>query len=114
MPIFELEKISEILISQFSDIAIKICPHDDSDNCDCRKPKDGLIIQAALEFGLDPAKSWMVGDRASDIEAGISAGCKVAFINSGQDALEKISHFPKTEIFRDLLDFAHYLTFTSR
>lgn len=48
--------------------------------CDCRKPKPGMLLQAAKELQIDLSQSWMIGDMASDIEAGISAGCHTAFI----------------------------------
>ena len=56
--------------------------------CDCRKPKPGLLIQAAEELNIDLEKSWMIGDGQNDILAGINAGCKTALIgeeNFGQD-----------------------------
>jgi len=58
------------------------CPHKPDENCDCRKPKPGLILKAAKERKIDLAKSWMVGDNESDLEAGISAGCKVKKVDS--------------------------------
>jgi D-glycero-D-manno-heptose 1,7-bisphosphate phosphatase len=61
--------------------AIKACFHAQSANCDCRKPKPGMLMQAATELGLDLGKSYMVGDRASDIEAGEAAGCRTVFID---------------------------------
>jgi D-glycero-D-manno-heptose 1,7-bisphosphate phosphatase len=57
------------------------CFHDDSDNCSCRKPKPGLIVQAAQELALDLNGSYMVGDRWRDIDAGQSAGCRCFFID---------------------------------
>ena len=63
--------------------AIYVCPHDKRRECICRKPKPGLLIGAKNEFHLDFEKSWMVGDRASDVAAGISAGCRAVFIECG-------------------------------
>lgn len=48
--------------------------------CFCRKPKPGLILQAAKEHDIDLLKSWMIGDGITDIKAGIDAGCKTIFI----------------------------------
>ena len=42
--------------------------------CDCRKPKPGMLLSAAAELGIDLASSWMIGDRATDLEAGAAAG----------------------------------------
>ena len=51
-----------------------ICPHTDSDNCQCRKPKDGLFRQAYKKYCIDIDQSWMIGDSERDIEASLSAG----------------------------------------
>lgn len=52
-------------------------------DCDCRKPKPGLISRAANDFEIDLSASWMVGDRYSDIELARNAGVKSAFVLSG-------------------------------
>ena len=52
------------------------CPHTPNENCNCRKPKSGLLQQAILELNIDLNSSWMIGDRDSDIEAANSIGCK--------------------------------------
>ena len=52
-------------------------------DCDCRKPRPGLILKAAAEFDIDLAQSWMIGDRYSDIELARNAGVKSAFVLSG-------------------------------
>ena len=49
-------------------------------NCDCRKPKPGLILQAAKEMDIELQQSWMIGDNISDIQAGKSAGCRTILI----------------------------------
>jgi len=59
------------------------CYHDDPDHCACRKPKPGLILQAAAKYGLDPAQCFMVGDRWRDIDAGHAAGCHTVWIDRG-------------------------------
>lgn len=56
------------------------CPHDDGDDCDCRKPKPGLLIRGAREFRIALNESYMVGDRWRDIEAGEKAGCRTVFV----------------------------------
>ncbi len=48
--------------------------------CDCRKPKPGMLLRAAREFGLDLGSSWMVGDGARDVEAGLAAGTRAVRI----------------------------------
>ena len=53
---------------------IFFCPHRPDGNCDCRKPKPGLILQAAEDFDIELGASWMVGDGIRDVEAGKRAG----------------------------------------
>jgi D-glycero-D-manno-heptose 1,7-bisphosphate phosphatase len=60
---------------------IKACFHSQAANCDCRKPKPGMLLEAASELQIDLAQSYMVGDRASDVEAGEAAGCSTVFID---------------------------------
>ena len=63
---------------------IFVCYHDDKDNCDCRKPKPGLIMRAAKDMNIDLNLSWMVGDMTSDIEAANRAGIR-SILLSKQD-----------------------------
>jgi D-glycero-D-manno-heptose 1,7-bisphosphate phosphatase len=60
---------------------IRICFHNDAAGCDCRKPKPGLILAAAAEYGIDLAQSYMVGDRWRDVAAGRAAGCFTIFVD---------------------------------
>jgi histidinol-phosphate phosphatase family protein len=52
------------------------CPHAPDAGCACRKPAPGLLVDAARELGIDLASSIMLGDKASDVAAGIAAGCR--------------------------------------
>jgi D-glycero-D-manno-heptose 1,7-bisphosphate phosphatase len=63
--------------------AIEVCEHDDKEQCDCRKPKPGMILRAGEKLGVDLARSFMVGDRWRDIEAGRRAGCRTILIGDG-------------------------------
>jgi D-glycero-D-manno-heptose 1,7-bisphosphate phosphatase len=63
--------------------AVLTCPHDDADDCDCRKPRPGLLLEAAARFDVDLAASVMVGDRWRDIEAGQEAGTGTVFVDHG-------------------------------
>jgi D-glycero-D-manno-heptose 1,7-bisphosphate phosphatase len=60
---------------------IRVCPHDDRDGCGCRKPRPGLILDAARELDIDLAGSFVVGDRWRDVEAGRQAGCTTVLID---------------------------------
>ncbi len=62
---------------------IKVCFHEEADHCACRKPKPGLLLEAAKERELSLSQSWMIGDRWRDIEAGKAAGCRTVFIDYG-------------------------------
>jgi len=61
------------------------CFHDDSDGCSCRKPKPGLIVEGAGRHGVDLRRSFMIGDRWRDIDAGKGAGCRTIWIDRGYD-----------------------------
>lgn len=68
-------------------------------DCDCRKPKPGMLLRAAEDFNIDLSKSWMVGDGENDIKAGQAAGCKTAHIGEGD--------FEQTVTVRSLSDFVN-------
>ena len=69
---------------------IFVCYHDDHDNCECRKPKPGLLLNAKKKWNINLNKSYMIGDRWKDIQAGINAGCKTVFINNNYKESKKI------------------------
>lgn len=60
-----------------------VCAHDDADQCDCRKPLPGLLVRAARKHDVDLSRSFMIGDRWRDVEAGASAGCTTILIDYG-------------------------------
>ncbi len=69
---------------------IYVCPHHPEMGeppwrraCDCRKPEPGLILRAASRHGVDPARSYVVGDSARDLEAGVRAGCRPVLVLTG-------------------------------
>jgi D-glycero-D-manno-heptose 1,7-bisphosphate phosphatase len=62
---------------------IRICFHDSGENCNCRKPRPGMLLEAASQHKIDLKSSYMIGDRHSDVEAGIAAGCKTILIGEG-------------------------------
>ena len=57
--------------------------HPKVSDCECRKPKPGMLLQVAREYNIDLKNSWMIGDRRSDIKAGQSAGCKTILVRTG-------------------------------
>jgi D-glycero-D-manno-heptose 1,7-bisphosphate phosphatase len=79
----EVDEIHQRLAAALPIDAFFVCPHDDSDDCTCRKPLPGMLVTAAAEHGIDLAGSFMIGDRWKDIAAGRSAGVRTAFIDRG-------------------------------
>ena len=85
------ERIAELLRASAARIdAFHFCPHHpEADvlefraDCDCRKPRPGMLRRAAAELGLDLVASWMIGDRVSDLEAGAAAGCRTVLVRTG-------------------------------
>ena len=63
--------------------AIKVCYHTDADDCSCRKPRPGMLLEAAAERSLDLSRSFMVGDRWRDVGAGSAAGCRTILVGDG-------------------------------
>jgi histidinol-phosphate phosphatase family protein len=63
--------------------AFYFCPHGPDDNCDCRKPQTGLFERAKRQFSIDYEKSWMIGDKSSDIQAGKNIGAKTILVLTG-------------------------------
>jgi D-glycero-D-manno-heptose 1,7-bisphosphate phosphatase len=82
-----VESINQLIQSRLPIREIFVCYHDDTDDCDCRKPKPGLIWQAAKKYGLDLSVSWMIGDRWKDIAAGQAAGLKTIFVDYHYDEI---------------------------
>jgi len=87
-------------------LKIYICPHRTDENCVCRKPKPFLLQQAAKEFDIDLAQSWMIGDRESDIMAGVNAGTKTILVQTGNEA---VASEDATYTARDLLEAIQYI-----
>ena len=91
-----VDQIHAHLDQQFAGSGVKIdryyvCPHHPEDRCDCRKPKPRFLREAALEYRLDLARSFMIGDRPSDLQAGQQAGTKTILVltGAGRDTLAK-------------------------
>lgn len=97
-----LERISERLQQLLAEYGAHIdafyyCPHDDADDCDCRKPKPGLLLRAAQEHGIDLERSVFVGDSWRDIQAGRAAGVKTVLVLSGHVKREMLHSTERTQ-----------------
>lgn len=89
--------------------AVFMCPHSPQDECDCRKPKPGLLFQAAEALSLDLSRSVMIGDALSDLMAGQAAGvCRAILLRTGrgeqQARLAKSRSLPPFLIYDTLAD----------
>lgn len=78
-----VDAMHDLVRSRLAVDDIRVCFHNDSAGCACRKPKPGMILDAAAEHGLDLAASYVVGDRWRDIAAGRAAGCMTFFVDYG-------------------------------
>jgi D-glycero-D-manno-heptose 1,7-bisphosphate phosphatase len=76
-----VEEMNALLKSELPVDEFRVCYHDDKENCACRKPKPGLLLEAAMEHGIDLGASFMIGDRWRDIDAGAAAGCRTIWID---------------------------------
>ena len=68
-------------------------------DCDCRKPKAGMLLKAAEDFNIDLSQSWMIGDGENDVKAGINAGCKTVLIGESNE------NYGQTESKSSILKF---------
>jgi D-glycero-D-manno-heptose 1,7-bisphosphate phosphatase len=84
-----------------------MCPHDNKDNCGCRKPKPGMLLAAAKKWNINITDSIMVGDRSSDMEAGFAAGCQTLFIPTPDITNQTIP--PCTAVCNTLADVADFV-----
>jgi len=80
-----VEAMHDRLLKELPLDAVKVCYHTDEQKCDCRKPKPGMLLEAAKDFGIDLSRSFLVGDRWRDIAAGQAVGCSSFFVNYAYD-----------------------------
>ncbi len=87
---------------------IYVCPHTDEEDCDCRKPRPGLLNKARQDFGFDPSQTWMIGDTDRDVAAATSAGVRAALVRSNRDP----AYGPPdgVRVFDDLIHFAREIS----
>lgn len=93
----EVDKMSEAIRAKLDVDEILVCPHDDGDDCDCRKPRPGLILRAVSQYKIDLEKSFLVGDGWKDMGAAQAAGCRGILINAvynqGIDCFKRVRNF---------------------
>lgn len=71
----------QMIIEELPIEAVRLCPHDDRDDCECRKPRPGMLLQLAAETGVDLASSYFIGDTGQDADAARAAGCKSVLLD---------------------------------
>ena len=103
-----VEMIHAHMCGQLPIDRVEVCYHPGRgvSNCDCRKPRPGMLLRAGRELGIDLAESWMVGDRWRDIDCGHAAGCRTVFIDRGYS--EELRQQPNFRA-RNLLDAAEII-----
>ena len=79
----EVDRIHDALRARLPLDEVVVCAHDDIDDCPCRKPQPGMILDAATRLGLDLEHSVCIGDRWRDVEAGKRAGVMAIFVDRG-------------------------------
>lgn len=63
---------------------IFVCPHRTDEDCDCRKPRPGMLLQAAAEMGINTSRSYLIGDATTDMQAGLAMGCQCFMVLTGR------------------------------
>jgi len=92
---------------------VEVCYHPGKglSDCNCRKPKPGMLLRAARELDIDLAQSWMVGDRWRDVDCGHAAGCRTIFIDRGY--AEELKQPPDFRV-KSLLEAAEVIVTTAK
>ena len=118
--LFSREDLDRVTVKMFSAINnhgglienIYYCVHKKEDNCDCRKPKTGMLEDAIKLYEVKPQETYFVGDSIVDVEAGMKLGMETVFVLSGKTSLEESRKWPvKADyVFKDLLEAARWIT----
>lgn len=77
-----VESINAVVRRRLPIDAIRVCYHDDADACACRKPRPGMLLEAARELAIDLGASYVVGDDWRDVAAGRAAGCRTLLVDN--------------------------------
>jgi len=89
-------------------VAVYYCPHWTPDNCSCRKPKPGLLIEAAQDYGIELAETYFIGDAARDVEAGKLAGARTILL-AGTKASENAGEIDADKITNSLAEAVEFV-----
>lgn len=82
---------------------VEVCPHKKSEDCNCRKPKTGLLESAEKKLNISLKNCFFIGDKLSDLECAVSHGCKPILVRTGYGAMTEADPFPnETKVFDNL------------
>jgi D-glycero-D-manno-heptose 1,7-bisphosphate phosphatase len=121
----EFEIASAKLIFLLSEAGVRIngfyyCPHHPEGivfpyalSCECRKPKPGMILQAAREHNINLMNSWMIGDILHDVEAGARAGCKTILIDNGNETEWNFNDLRRPDFYAETINEASEFILTT-
>lgn len=102
---------AELQKSNASIDRVYYCTHRDEDQCSCRKPKTGLLKRAVKEKGVNPKRSFFIGDTIRDIDTAKAAGCKSILVLSGKEKLTNRNNWQTQPdfIFKNLYEAAKFI-----
>ncbi len=106
-PLSTIESIHAHMAATLPLDAIEACLHGHDGECDCRKPLPGMLLRDGAAHGVDFSRSFMVGDRWRDIDAGAAAGCRTILIEAGYD--ERAPAHPPHHVCGSLAEAADWI-----
>ncbi|MCE7063330.1 HAD-IIIA family hydrolase [Dyadobacter sp. CY343] len=112
----DFERLVEFFHKIFQENGLELagfyfCPHAPPSSCECRKPKSGMLVQAAGDLHIDLKQSWMIGDILNDVEAGNLAGCRTVLIDNGNETEWLTGPFRNPDFTaRNFLEAANYIS----
>lgn len=83
------------------------CPHSEQEKCSCRKPKIGMLLSAKSDLGIDLNRSWVIGDKTSDVKTGKNARCRTIMVRTGYGGRDRLFKVTPDFIVNNLLE-AYY------
>ena len=121
---FSKERLDEITCMMLAEVkknrgnicAVYYCIHTNEDDCDCRKPKPGMLERAIKKYGVTPGDTYIIGDSEADVLAGRSASLNTIFVLSGKTTMDEMRKWSvkPDHIFKDLLEAVKWLLVKER
>jgi histidinol-phosphate phosphatase family protein len=107
--VFHKEMSKRLYVQSGADIRhFYYCPHKPEDNCSCRKPKPGMLLNAAEKFDIDLSNSWLIGDKRTDCEAADAAGVRSILVLTGhgmEEVLKPGQHREAKDLYSAVKDY---------